>query len=213
MKIKYLKLKNWLLISLMGALGLSACHSNKKVVEPDPEPDKPKPSQGDYRAVPMYGVPYNKYSENDLKKVKDEPQAQPREPQVTVYGVPTVDFAVKGRVINANGKPVEGVQVMLLNSDIDPQNIPTTPEWQQRLKSVSDTTDVQGTFELTTTDRPWEKMNVMVRDIDGKKNGTYESQLIEVEFGEAKPGNRPMNGWHQGTREAEITIKLENSGK
>ena len=30
MKIKYLKLKNWLLVSLMGMLGFTACKSSKQ---------------------------------------------------------------------------------------------------------------------------------------------------------------------------------------
>lgn len=214
MKIKYIKFKNWLLLSVMGLLGLSACHPQKKVVEPDSKGDAPVRTVEEPRCVPMYGVPMPEYRDRDLpKKSNDEPQAKPREPQVTVYGVPTVDFALKGKVVNSKGKPVEGVKVMLLNSDIDPQNIPDTPEWQMRLRKVSDTTDAQGSFEVSTTDRPWEKLNVMVQDIDGKKNGSYESQLIEVEFGDAKPSNRPMKDWHLGTREAEITIKLENSGK
>ena len=41
MKIKFLKLKSWLLAGVMGALGLSSCHCNKQLAEPE-EPETPE---------------------------------------------------------------------------------------------------------------------------------------------------------------------------
>ena len=55
MKIKYLKLKNWLIVSLMGALGFSSCHSHKQLAQPEEEqPPQPQPRE-EIRL--MYGVP------------------------------------------------------------------------------------------------------------------------------------------------------------
>jgi len=213
MKIKYLKLKNWLLLSTMSLLGLSACHCHKSTVSPkDNEPKAP--TEGiDNHYAPMYGVPMKEYSDNDQPSVnspKDVEQEDPREPQVTVYGVPTVDFAVKGKVVDSKGRPVRGVQVFLVGSDIDPDNLPTNSYWQERLKGLADTTDAKGSFEVSTTDRPWEKVRVMVRDIDGAKNGSFADQLVDVEFGEPENDGESMSKWRLGVKKADVTVKLKN---
>ncbi|MBO7489457.1 MAG: radical SAM-associated putative lipoprotein [Bacteroidales bacterium] len=216
MKIKYLKLKNWLLVSAMSLFGLSACHCHKDVAKQE-ENNKPEKPRFEDRVVPMYGVQVRDYrvealddgSKPQVDPANPKTQPQPREPQVTVYGVPTVDFAVKGRVVDGKGKPVKGLQVMLLNSEVDYENLPDTPHWKEQLKKVSDTTDADGRFEVRTSDRPWETVRVMVRDIDGAKNGTYEQQLVDVDFGEPKPvGNRPISSWNLGEKQAEVTVKV-----
>ena len=218
MKIKYLKLKNWLLLSAMSLLGLEACHCHKQVIDND---SKIQPDPGmEHVAVPMYGVPMDNFQnrvvppESDgIGEVKVE-QPQPNDPQVTVYGVPTVDFAVKGKVLDGRGRPVKGAQVVLVNSDIDPENLPTNEYWQERLKEIADTTDALGTFEVRTTDRPWEQVRVLVRDVDGKKNGWYQDQLVDVSFGDQVPNKDndggPMSKWRQGVKHAEVTVKLKN---
>lgn len=207
MRIKYLKLKNWLLVSVMSLFGLSACHCHKEAVklEEDNKPERPRIED---RVVPMYGVPSREFRAETTDSVP-KVLSNPREPQVTVYGVPTVDFAVRGRVVDSKGKPVKGLQVMLVNSEIDADNLPDTPYWKEQLKKVSDTTDAEGNFEVRTSDRPWETIRVMVNDIDGDENGNYEKQLVEVEFGEPKPvGNKPMSSWNLGEKKAEVTVKV-----
>lgn len=210
MKIKYLKFKNWLLISAMSLFGLSACKCNKHVVSDDASNDNIEAP--DHVMRPMYGVPTTDYRQES--PVPDSPkiveQDPPREPQVTVYGVPTVDFAVKGKVVDSKGRPVKGAQVFLVGSDIDPDNLPTNSYWQERIKDMADTTDAQGAFEVSTTDRPWEKVRVMVRDIDGKKNGSFEDQLLDVEFGEPENNGESMSKWRQGVKRANVTVKVKN---
>ena len=128
---------------------------------------------------------------------------------MTVYGVPTVDFAVKGRVVDSKGKPVSGVQVTLINSDIDPDNLPDTPHWKEQMARVSDTTDADGNFNVKTTDRPWETVRLMVSDIDGKKNGIFEKQLISPDFGEPVQGNQPVSAWKLGEKQADVIVELK----
>ena len=77
MKIRFLKLKDWLLMCAMGLFGLTACHTAKKVAE---EPVK-----------------------NDDKDTVEQPVPRGGE-MALMYGVPTMDFVVKGRVINEQGK-------------------------------------------------------------------------------------------------------------
>ena len=206
MKIKYPKLKNWLLVSVMSIFGLSACHCHKEAVTKE-EKAKPEKIRPENRVVPMYGVQPREFKvETTDSMPKVVPQS--REPEVTVYGVPTVDFAVKGRVVDGTGKPVKGLQVMLVNSEIDTDNLPDSPYWERRLKEIADTTDAEGAFEVRTSDRPWEKVRVMVRDIDGDQNGNYEKQLVDVEFGEPKQGNKPISSWQLGEKQAEVTVKV-----
>ena len=38
MKIRFLKLKDWLLMTVMGLMGLTACHSSKEVAQQPVEP-------------------------------------------------------------------------------------------------------------------------------------------------------------------------------
>lgn len=221
MKIKYLKLKNWLLASLMGTLGLSACCSQKEVVSDKRDTINNTSRELDEQHVKLYGVPVRDFEadrippDTNSSKVKPQPQyeqqpdVEPREPQVTVYGVPTVNYRLKGRVVNSNGAPIKGLQVALLNSDYSP-NIPADDEgWNQFLADIADTTDAQGQFTVQSTDRPWSKLNLIVRDVDGAKNGAYSNQVIGVEFGEAKPDNEAVSKWKLGTSEAEITVKMK----
>lgn len=212
MKIKYLKLKNWLLVSAMSLFGLSACHCHKEAAKKEKAMDDDNKTEshirpGD-RAVPMYGVQPREYIEVVYDSAQPRVVPQPREPQVTVYGVPTVDFAVKGRVVDAKGKPVKGLQVMLVNSEIDTDNLPDNEYWREQLKRVSDTTDAEGNFEVRTTDRPWEKVRVMVTDIDGAKDGSFEKKIVDVEFGEPEQKGGPVSSWKLGEKKAEVTVKV-----
>ena len=222
MKIKYLQLKNWLLLSVMGLFGLTACHSQKDLTKDgDKDPNGVDVSE----PILMYGAPTSDLKADTVKlaernadpmptpKIVFE-QTQPREPQVAVYGVPTVDFCVKGRVTDANGKPVKGLQVILVDSRIDPDNLPETPYWVEELSRQSDTTDAQGNFEVKGSDRPWEQMRVLVTDIDGAKNGgSFQTQLVDVQFGEPEDGNKPVSKWNLGVKNAEVAIKMKRKKK
>lgn len=228
MKIKYLQLKNWLLLSIMGVFGLSACHSQKDLATQS-QNSKKEPSElpsdgGRDLNAPMYGVPVTNYGEtvevlpdstvaevDSVGPGKTVDRPKPREPQVTVYGVPTVDFSIKGKVVDANGKPIKGLQVIFVDSRIDPDNLPQNDYWDNELRRMSDTTDAKGNFEVASSDRPWEKMRVLVRDIDGAKNGSFESQLVDVEFGDSE--DKPVSKWKLGTKKAEITVKMKRKKK
>lgn len=212
MKVRYLKLKNWLILSLMGLLGLSACNSERKLAkEAETEPSAIEPRE-EMRC--MYGVPTTEYN----KQIKvDEPTpgdikagTMPRREQPVMYGVPTVDFQVKGKVVDSKGNPVKGVQVILLNNNVDADetHVPDTPYWDEYLRQSADTTDAEGSFECTSSDRPWESMRLLVRDVDGKRNGEFKNQVLTVEFPkDAEPGSAISN-WKLGTKTQEVTVEL-----
>ena len=208
MKIRFLKLKNWLIISFMGLLGLTACHSQKKVV--DSSTDEP-PSRGDRgRDVvsPMYGVPVTEMRQDPPDTVES-----PREPQVTVYGVPTVNFDVKGRVVDAKGKPIRGMQVIMIREGMDAESVPYDFPAEGAMSSMVDTTDANGNFEVNVKDTPWENKGILVRDIDGAKNGSFESEVVNVEFGEPVLEGKEKSRWYLGVRKADVTVKMKRKAK
>lgn len=225
MKIKYLQLKNWLLLSVMGLLGLAACHSQKNLSK-DGGKSKDSDDVDITEPLLMYGAPTSDLKADTLKlaernadpmptpQVTIVQQPQPRDPQVAVYGVPTVDFCVKGRVTDASGKPIKGMQVILVDSRIDPDNLPETPYWVEELRQQTDTTDAQGNFQVNGSDRPWEQMRILVTDIDGAKNGgSFQTQLVDVQFGEPEDGNKPVSKWNLGVKNAEVAVKMKRKKK
>ena len=179
MKIKFLKLKNWLLLTLMGTLGVGACHSSKEVAQAqEPEPEN---------------------------------QSRPRSEMALMYGVPTMDYVVKGKVLNTDGKPVKGLQIVLVNNNIDltADTIYGNDEYVERyIQKSSDTTAKDGTFEVRSSDMPSGKQRILVRDIDGKRNGNIQNELLDVEFDMNNVGGQ-RGGWRMGTVEKEMTITVK----
>ena len=183
MKIRFLKFKDWLLMSVMGLFGLTACHTSKEAsVQQPPAKD----------------------SDDAIE------QPVPRGDGALMYGVPTMDFVVKGRVINEQGKPVKGMQVILVNQkiDISPDHMDEdNPYVQDYIRHASDTTNEQGVFECHVTDVPVDVQRVIVRDVDGKKNGSYVDQMVDIEFTEAdQTGER--RGWYMGRRVKDVDITV-----
>jgi putative lipoprotein (rSAM/lipoprotein system) len=183
MKIRFLKLKDWLLMSVMGLLGMTSCHCPKQVTETTP----PQPDPKDTVVAP-----------------------DPRNFAV-MYGVPQMDFQVKGRVTDEQGKPVQGMQVILVNQtvDISPEYLQEdNPYVQEYIRNASDTTDAEGRFDAQARDVPVEAQRVLVRDIDGDKNGRYQDQMIEVKF-TSEDQTEQGSKWYQGRRTKEVNITVE----
>lgn len=188
MKIKYLKLKNWLLVSLMSVLGFTACKSSKPAATSD-----------------------QKESEQS-EQIEKKPIRDDRGQAALMYGVPTMSYHVKGQVVNHQGKPVKGIQVVMLNRNMG--NTPNNPgeenpEIEDYMKIYADTTKNDGTFDIRAKDFPSEYMRVFVRDVDGPSNGNYQNDVVNLEFtrDEIKAESK---GWNKGVAEKEgVTIKLK----
>ena len=118
-----------------------------------------------------------------------------------------VDYTVKGTVVDkATGKPVAGIrvgydsgyQVVLMYGTPMP---PYTPK-------ASVTTNAKGEFKLTDSFQDGEyqiienksTLSVWVQDIDGEKNGLFQSEYLQVEF---------PKGEHTVTLNVELT-EIEN---
>lgn len=180
MKIRYLKLKNWLLVSLMGVFGLSSCHCHKEAVK-DEEPEAPA--------------------------------TKPREEIRLMYGVPTMNFQIRGQVKDADGRPVKDIRVNMLERGMEVKDgeLQGDPErvkiWLDR-SSVS--TDKNGRFVVQESGTPQEEVRLMVRDVDGSANGEYKNQLLEIKVQQGDVDREGAGGWNQGTFKKEVDIKLEN---
>ena len=181
MRVKYLKLKNWLLVTVMGALGLSGCHCHKKAAATEPEPEP----------------------------VQVEDRGEVR----LMYGVPTMNFMIRGQVRDAEGKPVRDIRVNMLERGMevidgelqgDPER---AKEW---LDGTSVATDKRGQFVIQTGGRPQEHVRLLVRDVDGSDNGAFRNQVVDMEVTSDNIDRTSASGWHQGTYQGNVDIRLEN---
>lgn len=215
MKIRFKRLQNWLLMGLMGLLGFTGCRSAKEATEataPDDGTAKERPRN---EVMLMYGAIPRDFSDKDAVKSEDlrdkiDTTMRGRKEIPVMYGVPTVNYVLKGRVVDAKGAPVKGAQVVLLNNnvDIEPGSMPQTDYVRNYVRRSSDTTADDGTFRCATTDMPERDMRVLVRDIDGAKNGTIKESMVEVSYKDAKvEGER--RGMLIGTAEKEVTVTVD----
>ena len=181
MKIKFLKLKNWLLITVMGALGLSACHCHKKAAKTEVEPE------------PI--------------EVRDRGEVR------LMYGVPTMNYQLRGQVRDANGKPVKGIKINMLerNMEIQGTELQGDPERvKEYLENTAVTTDKKGKFEINNSGIPQEQVRLLVRDVDGTDNGAHKDRLVELDVTPDAVDRTNAGGWNQGTFNKEVDITLEN---
>lgn len=112
------------------------------------------------------------------------------------YGTPTVDYEFKVRVTDQEAKPVEGLQVDLLNGYGDKKKL----------------TDAQGKAELDgsyTGFRRDHEVVLAVKDIDGEKNGVVADQQVTVEVKESDFVSKGSGNWNNGKVEKEIEIQVE----
>ena len=179
MKIKYLKIKNWFLVTLMGAMGLSSCHCHKELAEPQPE----------------------------------NPPVQDQERIRLMYGVPTMNFMIRGQGKDANGIPVRDIRVNMLERGMDVENgeLQGDPENVQRfLDNTSVRTDDEGRFTIQNSGLPQQQVRLLVRDVDGRENGEFRSQVVDMKVEDKDVDRTNAGGWNQGTFNKEVKIRLEN---
>ena len=180
MKIKFLKLKNWLLVTVMGALGLSACHCHKKAAQTE--------------------------IETDTIEVRDRGEVR------LMYGVPTMNYQIRGQVRDAQGRPVRGIKVNMLerNREVQGTELQGDPDRvKEYLENTAATTDKHGRFEITNSGIPQEQVRLLVRDVDGNDNGSLKDRMVEIEVTPASIDRTNAGGWNQGTFNKELNINLE----
>lgn len=179
MKIRFLKLKNWIALSLVGLLGFNACQSTKNT---------PKNDDSQSRQLP-----------------------NPRSEIALMYGVPTVNYMLRGHVYDADGNPLQGVQVVLLEGFVDatPDGILGEQKFVDRyLADNAVTTNEKGEFYVSMKTSVSNNIRLLVRDVDGESNGSFQNKLMPISVEPRKNGNE-ANGWDLGSAEADIKVQLD----
>lgn len=178
MKIRMLKLKNWLLLSLLSLLGFSGCRSTKEVPVDEQPDSKPKPSMRSEIAV--------------------------------MYGVPTANYQIKGRVVDAKDAPIQGIQILRLE-----RGMHATPDSimgdataiHQYTNDNAVMTAADGTFQIDFTGRPFNELRLLVRDVDGQTNGSYRNQIYTIDI--SPDAFKGGSGWNTGTATLDVSIPME----
>lgn len=108
--------------------------------------------------------------------------------QVAEYGVPIMEYVVKGKVTDAEtGAPVKGIEVV--------------PEEANVLVYTSE----NGEFTCEGATFPDGKVTITFNDIDGEENGVYATKEIEVPVEKSEEGS----GWFAGVYIADdVLVKL-----
>jgi len=132
---------------------------------------------------------------------------------INEYGTPHADFTVKGTVVNkANGKPIEGIRVGYSCASCPMPEYGVIPTPYKPKAHVL--TNAKGEFKLTDSFFPEKnlKLPVNVEDIDGEKNGSFQSQYLQVDFSNAVHSGKPTN-WYEGEYTLNINVGLTETGK
>ena len=116
-----------------------------------------------------------------------------------MYGTPTFDYQADGRVIDEEGKPIEGIQVKVTLSD----------EWSSKI----DGTQVDGGVIYSGKDGSFmtkkfaniKIYSLTATDVDGEKNGgEFETQEIKLTMRPTlEEGSKKGDSWYMGVNKFE----------
>lgn len=115
-----------------------------------------------------------------------------------MYGAPSVDYTINGKVTNEAGNPIKGIQVAS-GDDIlgDPFN----------LQSAED-----GSFVLERKDDTAAFGTIILTDIDGHDNGgLYKEKRVQIQSLPKKKIKDGDGKWYQGAYEITADIQLEEN--
>lgn len=120
--------------------------------------------------------------------------------QMCMYGTPTVEYVVKGKVTDSNGVPIKGIVVGSKNvtsfNSGDALSAVTNDKGEFTTNSIKGIT-INGILTFT--------------DTDGQENGgEFASRSIEIS---TLPKNQTQEGdgaWFKGGYEVTADVKLEN---
>ncbi|MBR5238925.1 MAG: radical SAM-associated putative lipoprotein [Paludibacteraceae bacterium] len=114
---------------------------------------------------------------------------------MTKYGVPMGEFQVSGRVKNLKSKPIQNIEVEV--QDIQSRSLGI-------VKTAKD-----GSFQVDYRGWPHREVYVISRDVDGYRNGAYQSDtsLVKLDY--------PIEDWNRGKAivEHDIVLKYKSERK
>lgn len=119
---------------------------------------------------------------------------------VDEYGTPWATFQIQGKVTDAGGQPIEGIQVRAADNREEGTNT----------YFVADTTDASGAFFLETTDYPETQFRLTAEDIDGYEHVNYFETLTRtVTFSPATDEYANPERWFYGVATKTIDLTLQ----
>ena len=114
-----------------------------------------------------------------------------------MYGSPTVDFMVKGKVTDSEGTPIKGIVVS--SKRVQSYNVG---------EGINAVTDENGDFVTNQIHQTGIHGTLVFTDVDGAENGgdfeTYEKDLSKFPQTQVKEGE----GWYRGEYEVTAEVKL-----
>lgn len=107
-----------------------------------------------------------------------------------MYGTPSAEFHISGRVENKLGKGVEGIKVSVYSQ-----------------QNPLDTTNSDGSFKIDLYGHwPDEEIPLIASDIDSTQNGHYKTDTIYISPNYERD---PNNSWNQIANIDNVVITLE----
>ncbi len=128
--------------------------------------------------------------------------------QMCMYGVPSAKFVVNARVVDPEGNPIKGIEVVVSESE-DFEN--------KSARLIETTTNDDGTLvENTTHGWPRRKLYVRFTDVDGEENGGEFEEHIKDAYAchETNKIEEGDGDWYSGCYEVkvgEITLEPKSS--
>lgn len=114
---------------------------------------------------------------------------------MAMYGVPSGEFQVSGRVKNLKSKPIRKIEVEIQDSRNNHLGVTTTTK--------------DGFFQFNYKGWPHREIYLISRDVDGCRNGAYQSDTTVIKL------DYPKQSWNQGraTVDKNITLKYKSDSK
>jgi putative lipoprotein (rSAM/lipoprotein system) len=113
------------------------------------------------------------------------------------YGTPYAKFSFNGTVTNKDGNPVKDIKV-----EIDRQGVIYLTEPMS--------TDTLGRYSTMFADFPVEDFKVIVSDVDGEENGSYQSDTIAVKITKDDYYEQGHGAWYHGSATKKVDVELED---
>ncbi|MDL2304152.1 radical SAM-associated putative lipoprotein [Bacteroides sp. OttesenSCG-928-D19] len=188
---KLIRGTNWALAGLISLLGFSACSDD---FDSKPEPDEEE--------IINNGNNNNGNSHNG----NDDGGA------VCEYGTPYAIFTVSGKVTDAQGKGLEGIQVVVPSVDhLQRATSGFIPDQTVITHDVRDTlySGKLGEFSYDYEGFPTNNgIDIKMKFEDISKNARFETDSVKVSFSDSE--FQDGTGWYAGKTEKKITVALKN---
>jgi putative lipoprotein (rSAM/lipoprotein system) len=114
------------------------------------------------------------------------------------YGAPHTNFSFHGTVINATKDPVKGIQIEI---------------GTRREGYVSDSILTNESGQYSTTLVLWpneEDFQVIVSDVDGEENGSYQNDTIPVKITKDDYYEQGHGEWYYGAATKKVDVLLKD---